>query len=85
MPIKDARVKRGVLMTKEEYDKRFQQGDTALHITDEVFMYETAAALARLIKHLTKKPDQDLDDAIFDMEVRMGWANPPEGVTYIDP
>jgi hypothetical protein len=81
---KDDRVTTGELLTKKEYDKRYPKVETTLHITDEVFMYETAAALARLIKHVTNKPDQDLEDAIFDLEVRMDWRNPPPGVRYID-
>ncbi len=58
------------------YDKRLSQSSpfgSPPHITNDLFMYETAAALARFIEHFTQEPDVVLDDALYDMEARMGW------------
>ena len=69
------------------YDKRLSQSSAlpfGQSIADELFIYETASALARLIEYFTQEPDVVLDDALFDMEKRMGWDHPPKATKKDD-
>jgi hypothetical protein len=67
------------------YDKRLSQSALPFGnaISDELFMYETASALAMLISYLKQEPDVVLDDALYDMEARMGWDHPPQPTKQI--